>query len=386
MSTTLTPQPVRPRPVSPSRPAANRQAVAERDDAPVGATADRAVVRWLMASAIAVALAVAVGGITRLTESGLSITQWKPVSGIFPPSGAAQWAEAYQRYLAIPEAQTVHRGITMSEFKGLFWWEWTHRMLARSVGLVLAVPFFVLLMRRRIRASMRLRLMNLPLLAALQGAMGWYMVQSGLSGRTSVSPYRLVAHLAIALVIFGIAIWTAAELTPPRDAVRRDENRPAANLAIGLAALVLLTMLSGGFVAGLDAGKLFNTFPLMEGRLVPIGYGAIDGWRNAFENPIAAQLHHRILAIGTALLVWGAWLVSAIQSWPSNSRRWFAFASATAAVQVVLGVITVVQAVPLAAAVLHQLGALTLLAILLACGAQGLRPAAALEMRPVSPG
>lgn len=377
MSTTLTPQPVQPRPVSPIRPAANRQAIAERDYAPVDAAADRAVVRWLLASAIAVALAVAIGGITRLTESGLSITQWKPVSGVFPPSGAAEWAEAYQRYLAIPEAQTVHRGITLSEFKGLFWWEWTHRMLARAVGLVLAVPFFVLLMRRRIRPHMRLRLMNLPLLAAMQGAMGWYMVQSGLSGRTSVSPYRLVAHLAIALVIFGIAIWTAAELTPPRDTGMRDDERPATGFAIGLAALVLLTMISGGFVAGLDAGKLFNTFPLMEGRWVPIGYGAIDGWRNAFENPVAAQFHHRILAMGAALLVWGAWLTASIQRWPSASRRWFALASAVAAGQVVLGIITVVQAAPLVAAVLHQLGALMLLAILLACGAQGLRPAAA---------
>jgi cytochrome c oxidase assembly protein subunit 15 len=151
---------------------------------------------------LAVTLAVAVGGITRLTESGLSITQWKPLSGVLPPLRGAEWAEAYRRYLATPEAQTVHQGITMSAFKGLYWWEWTHRMLARGVGLVLAIPFFVLLMRRQIRPGMRLRLANLPLLAAMQGGMGWYMVQSGLSGRSSVSPYRLVAHLAIALVIF----------------------------------------------------------------------------------------------------------------------------------------------------------------------------------------
>jgi cytochrome c oxidase assembly protein subunit 15 len=293
------------------------------------------------------------------------------VSGVFPPTGADEWAEAYQRYLAIPEAQTIHRGITLSEFKGLFWWEWTHRMLARSVGLVLAVPFFVLLIRRRIRPGMRLRLMNLPLLAALQGGMGWWMVQSGLEGRTSVSPYRLVAHLAVALVIFGIAVWTAAELSAERAARRHAEGEAKGRTAaLVLAALVFLTMLSGGFVAGLDGGKVFNTFPLMEGRLVPVGYGAIDGWRNAFANPIAAQLHHRLLATGTILLVWGAWIAGWVRWWAPSSRRWFAIAALVTLVQGVLGIITVLNAVPLPVAVLHQLGALSVLAALLACGAQ----------------
>ena len=218
MSTTL--RPTRPRPTRKQRRAeASGQSVTlaavVNDAAPVSPIADRAVMRWLLASALAVALAVAVGGITRLTESGLSITQWKPVSGVLPPVSASEWNEAYARYLAIPEAQTVHRGITLDSFKALYWWEWTHRMLARCVGLVLAAPFFVLLLRRRIRPGMRLRLMNLPLLAALQGGMGWYMVQSGLSGRTGVSPYRLVAHLAVALVIFAIATWTASELREP---------------------------------------------------------------------------------------------------------------------------------------------------------------------------
>lgn len=372
MSTTLLPSPPpQQRSRTRLRPAPHRQAVAERDDAPVSAAADRAVIRWLVGSALAVTLAVAVGGITRLTESGLSITQWKPLSGVLPPLGAEAWVDAYQRYLTTPEAQTVHRGITLSTFKGLYWWEWTHRMLARGVGLVLAIPFFALLMRRRIRPGMRLRLANLPLLAAIQGGMGWYMVQSGLSDRTSVSPYRLVAHLAVALVIFGIAVWTASELrTPGERTIRIRESRPGLSVLLTLAALVFVTILTGGFVAGLDAGRIFNTFPLMEGRLIPVGYGAMDGWRNAFENPIAAQLHHRILALSTALLVFASWLLAVMRAWPRALRRWLSAAAIIAAIQVGLGIVTVLLAVPLPIAVLHQLGALTLLAVLLAAGAR----------------
>ncbi len=346
-----------------------RLTLVESDAAPVSAESDRVVVRWLMVCAVAVALAVAIGGITRLTESGLSITQWKPVSGVIPPLSADAWTDAYQRYLTIPEAQTVHRGITMAEFRSLFWWEWAHRVLARVVGLVLAVPFFVLLVRRRIRPGMRLRLMNLPLLAALQGAMGWYMVQSGLSGRTSVSPYRLVAHLAVALVIFGIAVWTAAELSvssADRERVRMPRSpRWAAAVSLSFVALAFLTMLSGGFVAGLDAGKVFNTFPLMEGKVIPVGYDALGGWRNAFENPIVAQLHHRLLAIGTAVLIWGAWLVAMLRSWPWHVRRGLAVASAVTALQVTLGIGTLLLSVPVLIAVLHQLTGLALFAVLL---------------------
>jgi cytochrome c oxidase assembly protein subunit 15 len=154
---------LRPRPAGPL-PTDHHRTRAERDESPVNAASDRAVARWLMTCAVAVAVAVAIGGITRLTESGLSITEWRPVSGVLPPLTSADWADAYQRYLAIPEAQTVHRGITLHEFKGLFWWEWVHRMLARGVGLVLAVPFFVLLMRRQIRRGCD-RLANIPLLA-----------------------------------------------------------------------------------------------------------------------------------------------------------------------------------------------------------------------------
>ncbi|HLG06597.1 MAG TPA: COX15/CtaA family protein, partial [Gemmatimonadales bacterium] len=176
---------------------------------------DRAVRRWLIAGAASVAIALAVGGITRLTESGLAITEWRPVSGILPPLSSAEWDQAYQSYLRIPEAQTVHRGITLPEFRTLFWWEWVHRVLARLVGLVLALPFFVLLARGRIRSGYRARLFLLPILAAAQGALGWYMVKSGLAERTDVSAYRLTAHLGLALAIYVICVWTAQDLGRP---------------------------------------------------------------------------------------------------------------------------------------------------------------------------
>jgi cytochrome c oxidase assembly protein subunit 15 len=208
------------------------------------------------------------------------------------------------------------------------------------------------------------------LLAALQGVMGWYMVQSGLAGRTSVSPYRLVAHLSLALVVFAIAVWTAAALS--RDVDRRLHARPEERASrrtqaaiTGLAAMAFLTILSGGFVAGLDAGRIFNTFPLMEGHVVPPGYWAIDGWRNAFENPIAVQLHHRLLALMTALLVWSAWFWSTRRTCPLSVRRWIGLAALAALVQVSLGIATLLLAVPVFIAVVHQIGAVALLTTLL---------------------
>lgn len=321
--------------------------------------ADRAVRRWLLATVLAVTATIGVGGGTRLTESGLSITEWKPVTGVLPPWGAAGWEEAYQRYLLIPEAQTVHAGITLPQFKALFWWEWAHRLVARLAGLVIAAPFFLLWWRGRIRRPHLPRLALLPALVAAQGGLGWYMVTSGLEVRTSVSPYRLVAHLAMALLILAIALQVAVRLgrtEPPPAGARR--------IAGPLAALAVVTMLSGGFVAGLDAGRIFNEFPLMGGRVVPLGYWAMDGWRNLFENPIAAQFNHRLLALATALCVWWAWL-RAERSWPAGARRGMRVAAAVAVVQVGLGIATLLLAVPVSLGVAHQLGAVALFATLL---------------------
>lgn len=325
---------------------------------------DRSVRRWLWWSAAAVLVAVAIGGITRLTESGLSITVWRPVTGVLPPLSAGDWQEAYQSYLQIPEARGIHLGITLPEFKLLFWWEWVHRLLARAVGLVLAVPYVVLLARGAIRRAHRARLAMLPILALAQGALGWYMVRSGLETGPTVSAYRLTAHLAMALVIFAICVWTWLDLRP---ATGSADASPALRRWSGVALmLAVATLLSGGFVAGLDAGYIHNTFPLMSGRVVPPGYHVPGlGWRNAFENPVAAQFNHRVLALTTAALL--ALLALATRRRPAGEPvgRAFRVAAGVVAVQVGLGITTLVLRVPIPVAVLHQVtGVLVLGAVL----------------------
>jgi len=329
------------------------------------ARSDLRVRRWLLVSAAAVVLAVAIGGITRLTESGLSITEWRPVSGVLPPSSAAEWAAAYQSYLAIPEAQTVHRGITLGEFQALFWWEWVHRLLARLVGLVLAAPYFLLLARGEIRARHRWRLLLLPVLALAQGALGWYMVKSGLAVRQDVSPYRLTAHLGMALVIYVVCVWTAMELTPQTSAHGVTPRSLRLGIIVALC-LSIITMLSGGFVAGLDAGRVYNTFPLMGGQVVPPGYllpGA--GWRNAFENPAAAQFHHRVLALTTATLLLILAALGRRSAVPAVVRRVTTFGGVVVLVQVGLGIATLLLRVPVTLGVLHQVTALAVMTAML---------------------
>lgn len=347
-----------------------REPIALLEDDPVSREDDAAVLRWLKASMIAAIAAIVIGGITRLTESGLSITEWKPVAGILPPLNAEAWQDAFSRYLQIPEAQTVHLGITLEQFKNLFWWEWVHRLVARGVGLVLAVPFFVLLMRRRIRPEHRLRLANLPILTALQGAMGWHMVKSGLTERTDVSQYRLVAHLAIALLLLAIIVWTAATLArslrenaqgAPAAAPEPQASRRVFVATLALSALCAVTVLAGGFVAGLDAGRFFNTFPLMGGAFVPADYAALEpAWRNAFENAAAVQFHHRLLGIGTVLAAIALWWSMRRAALPDVPQRAIRVVAAIAVVQFSLGIATLVLMVPIPLAALHQLGGVSL--------------------------
>ena len=333
---------------------------------------DRAVRRWLYATMLSVIAVLVVGGITRLTESGLSITVWKPITGVLPPLSESAWQHAFEQYQQIPEAQTVHAGITLAKFKSLFFWEWAHRLVARLVGLVIAIPFFYLLLRGRIRPSLRLRMANLPLLVTLQGAMGWYMVQSGLSERTSVSQYRLTAHLALAIVIYVVAAWTAFRLHPSNegDTVAIDHTEPNGG-ALALSTLVFVVILTGGFVAGLDAGLVYNTFPLMGGSVVPPTYGDLTPmWRNWFENPAAVQFHHRTLALLTlAVALWYAWRRRAAASDAAARRAW-SLVQLAGVVQVSLGVATLLLHVPIPVAALHQAGALGLLTATLYAGAR----------------
>ncbi len=331
--------------------------------------------RWLVACIVAVFLAVSVGGITRLTESGLSITEWKPVSGVMPPSTPEAWAVEFEKFQRIPQAQTTHAGMTIAEFKLIFWWEWFHRIIARTVGLVFAIPFLWFLARGTIPRSLRVRLAWLPFLTLCQGVLGWYMVSSGLSVRTEVSPYRLAAHLSLALAILVIALWTWADLTP------REDDAPASRgwrtTVNALTALIAITIVTGAFVAGLRAGRIFNEFPLMGGQVVPPGYLSIGGWwRNALENPVAAQFHHRTLAIlvaGFALVV--GWRARAAALSLAQQRAMQRLVLAVV-VQVVVGIVTLLWAVPVALGALHQFtGVVLLTAAVLAVHA--MRPAPA---------
>ena len=318
----------------------------------------RALRRWLFASIVAVFFAVAVGGITRLTESGLSITEWKPVSGALPPSGDAAWQVEYEKFLQIPQASITHAGITIGQFKWIFWWEWFHRNVARTVGLVFAIPWLVFMVQRRIPRGLRLRLTALPLLTLAQGALGWYMVQSGLVERISVSAYRLTAHLGLALGILAVCVWTYSELRERSAAELADARQTPARwrrALLGATLLLGITVLSGGFVAGLRGGKVFNEFPLMGGRVVPPGYGTLTPWwSNAFENPVAAQFHHRLLAIGVTLLVLTlAWRARSASLPALVQRGAYAF-GAVVLLQLVLGITTLLLAVPIPLGVLHQ--------------------------------
>ena len=341
-----------------------------------------ALIAWLDATVAAVALAVVVGGITRLTESGLSITEWKPLAGVLPPLTEADWTAAFQSYLQIPQAQTIHKGITLGAFKAIYWWEWIHRILARMVGLVIAVPYFWLLMRRRLPSTLRVRLAALPLLVAAQGALGWYMVSSGLSVRSSVSQYRLVAHLGLALVILVVALWTSATLRAERDGAHgaqgeaarsgadrrnaaRREQAAAGRWPLITELFALWTfgvILTGGFVAGLRAGTIYNTFPLMGGQVVPPGYWMGGGFfANAFENPVAAQFHHRVLAIATVLVALALWMGARRGRAPGRVVAAQRNVALVASVQVGLGITTLLLSVPVAIAAAHQLVAVVML-------------------------
>lgn len=332
----------------------------------------RTVGRWLVGFALMVLAIIVVGGATRLTESGLSITEWKPVSGVVPPLTHAQWVAEFDKYKQIPQYERLNAGMTLGEFRGIYLWEYAHRLVARLIGLAFALPLAWFVLRRRLPAIARTRVWLLLALMGAQGAMGWYMVKSGLSERTEVSQYRLAAHLMVAFVILAVTVWTAADLLAgPRRAVGAAARRTGHALA-GLLGLVFVTSFSGALVAGLRAGKIYNTFPLMGGRVVPTGYGQLSpAWLNVFENHAAVQFNHRVLAVTTFLAAMATWLLlrrSANLRLAAMSR----LVAGAALLQLSLGIATLLLAVPIALGVAHQLtAALLLSAVALAWQANG---------------
>ena len=331
--------------------AGRARSVAEADEAP----RNRAVAVWLLVCAAMIFVMVALGGLTRLTESGLSITQWQPVSGVLPPLNTAAWQAAFDAYRQIPQYDAVHAGMTLAQFKTIYFWEWFHRLWGRLIGVVFLLPFLYFLLRRKIPPSLAPRLMLLFLLGAFQGALGWWMVESGLESRIEVSQYRLAAHLAMAIVIYGAIVWVALDLLRPA----RRENVPGMRRGAGaLLALAFVTLIAGAFTAGLRAGYIDNTFPLMDGHIVPPAWDHLaPWWRNLFENPEAVQFDHRVLAITT----WFGALALFLGSFKATLSR-FARGAVHAlftlvTIQAALGISTLLLVVPLPLALAHQLGA-----------------------------
>jgi cytochrome c oxidase assembly protein subunit 15 len=322
--------------------------------------AGRGVAIWLFACCALILAMVVIGGVTRLTESGLSITEWRPVSGALPPLSDADWQEAFDLYRQTPQYIRMNAGMTLTEFKTIFWWEYVHRLWGRLIGVAFAVPFLWFLLRGRISRRLAPHLVALFVLGAAQGALGWYMVQSGLVDRIEVSQYRLTAHLALALAIYAYMLWVAFGLVRPAPAVRDPAARRLRPHLWLVAGWTAVTIAFGGFVAGLNAGFLYNSFPLMGGRLVPADFlDMAPSWLNLFENPATAQFVHRWLAVGLVLLVLWLWLRARPLARPQRLATGLMAAAALA--QAGLGVVTLLLVVPIPLAAAHQAGAVLLL-------------------------
>ena len=361
------------------------------DVATRSAVGPRAVAIWLFCCCAMIAAMVLIGGITRLTVSGLSITEWHPVTGIIPPLSHAAWLAEFEKYRQIPQYEVLNTGMSLGEFKSIFWWEYVHRLWGRLIGVVYLLPFLWFWWRRRIPRRLIAPLAGIFALGAAQGLLGWYMVESGLADRIEVSQYRLVAHLALALLIYGLTLWAALGLffaagaanphpgPPPlageggiigaarslprkRGRVRVGVSWHWRRAAEALIALVALTICAGGFVAGLHAGLTYNTFPLMDGSFIPAGYAQLQPLiRNWFENIAAVQFDHRLLAESAVAAVLLLWLCGRGAALPPPARLALHAFAAAALLQFALGVSTLLLVVPVPLAAAHQAGAILLL-------------------------
>lgn len=315
--------------------------------------------RWLWVVAALLFALVLVGGATRLTDSGLSITEWRPIHGVIPPLGEAEWQEEFAKYREIPEYQQINAGMTLDEFKTIFWWEWAHRALARGIGLAFALPLAFFWITGRIERAILPKLLGLLALGGLQGFIGWWMVASGLVERVDVSQYRLALHLTLAATILAATVIVARGLSPHTQA---PADRGTQSFALWLVLACLAQIYLGGLVAGLDAGWAYNTWPLMDGAVVPGGLFVIDPWwRNFFENPKTVQYVHRLGAYTLlALTLWHMVAARRRQPGTTHARRALVLFHLVL-LQAAIGVATLVLDVPLHWALLHQAGALVVL-------------------------
>lgn len=339
---------------------------------------------WLFVMAALVALMVLVGGATRLTDSGLSITEWKPVTGVLPPLSEQAWQNEFEKYRQIPEYRLVNKGMSLDDFKRIYWWEWAHRFLGRLIGVVFAAGFLFFLFTRRLSRPMIPKLAAIFLLGGAQGALGWYMVQSGLVERVDVSQYRLAAHLGLATLIMGAILWTAFGFVRPAEA--RRPRAGALPLLLGMfSILIFLQILMGAFVAGLDAGLIYTTWPLMDGQWIPDGlFSGMAWYQGLFEDRLTVQFIHRLGAYVVLAWALALWLYGRQLGLASGLRRVLNVLFGLVVAQVIIGILTLLHVVPIPLALLHQAGALAvfaaaLLALHIALGSgkrtRGVRPA-----------
>jgi len=325
----------------------------------ISPAAARWIRRWLILIGLMVYAMILIGGATRLTDSGLSITEWDPIKGALPPLGEAGWNAAFDKYKATAEFQHQNYAMSLAEFKYIYWWEWSHRLFGRLIGLVAVGGLAVFAMKRWLTRKWVIRLLILIGLGGLQGAIGWWMVASGIgeTSRIDVAPYRLATHFGLALLIIAITAWFWLDLGTAKPA--RIEGR-ARLWAFGILGLVSVQMLAGALVAGLDAGRTYTDWPLMAGELFPSHYiGAELGWRSLFEGRAATQFNHRTLAY----LLWAASLIAAYLYRRSEWRTGFGLLAGLVSAQAVWGIVTLVTAAPLSLALIHQgLGVIVLLA------------------------
>ncbi len=331
-----------------------------RAGVPRAAAKNRAIVIWLIFCCGMVVAMMLIGAITRLTESGLSMVEWRPLIGAFPPVSDAEWRRVFDLYRQTSEYRLENAGMSLSEFKTIFWWEYIHRLWGRLIGLAFGLPLIWFALRGYLNKPLALRLFVLFLLGGAQGVIGWWMVKSGLVDRADVSQYRLTVHLGLAFVILGAMLWVLLGLVS-----RRSGESPAPRrfrrCTIGLLLLIFITALSGGLVAGLNAGYAYNDWPYMNGQIIPEEYADLTPWwLNLFENIAAVQFDHRLLAYASVLGALLLWVAAWRNGLRGGGRRPFDLLAVTVLAQVALGVSTLWFVVPIPLAVAHQGGAIAL--------------------------
>lgn len=326
---------------------------------------DRAVRLWLWFIAALLLAMITVGGATRLTDSGLSITEWQPLLGTIPPLTEAHWQEALEKYRQIPQYQLINKGMSLEEFKFIYWWEWGHRFLGRIIGLAFALPLAVFWFMGALRPGYPAKLTGVLALGGLQGVIGWYMVKSGLVDRVDVSQYRLALHLTVAFVILALVVWLARNLLfTEGERHRAAKSQWASVLAPLIVAAMFLQVMLGAFVAGLKGGLVYNTWPIMNGDIVPYDLLAIEPWYlNPFENPVMAQFNHRLLAYAiTVMAALELWRVLRSNA-PQVVKGSAILLAAGILAQVALGIWTLLAAVPIGLGIAHQAVAAVVLMI-----------------------